>query len=69
LRCADITSGDADVEFSVDIKQAIKNGGFAANPVTDVYWPREELYREGRDEKTPAIDKADQNADEPESDT
>lgn len=68
LRCAGITSGDADVEFSVDIKQAIKDGGFAADPITDVYWPREDLYREGKDEETPEADDADQNADEPESD-
>ena len=68
LRCSGITSGDADAEFSVDIKQAIKDGGFAADPITDVYWPREELYREGKDEETPEADDADQNADEPESD-
>ncbi len=74
LRCTGITSADADVEFSVDVKQAIKDGGFAANPITDVYWPREELYREGKDEETPEAeeadqnDEADQNKDEPERD-
>lgn len=69
LRCTGITSGEMDVEFSVDIKQAIKEGGFAADPITDVYWPREELYREGKDEETPEGDEADQNeGGEPEGD-
>lgn len=68
LRCTGVTSGDADVDLSVDIKQAIRDGVFAADPITDVYWPREELYREGKDEETPEAIEADQNADEPESD-
>jgi CRISPR-associated protein Csb1 len=68
LLCTGITSGDADVELSIDIKQAIKDCGFAADPITDVYWPREELYREGKDEETPEVDEADQNEDGPESD-
>ena len=68
LRCTSITNGAADVEFSVDINQAIKDGSFAADPITDVYWPRKELYREGKDEETPEADDADQNEDEPESD-
>jgi CRISPR-associated protein Csb1 len=65
LRCTSITSGDAGMELSVDIKQAIKNAGFAAAPITDVYWPREELYREGVDDGSPEADDADE--DEPES--
>jgi len=68
LRCVGVTSGDTDAEFSVDVKQAIKNGGFATEPVTDVYWPREELYREGKDEETPEANEADQNAGEPSTD-
>lgn len=67
LRCTGITSGDADVELSIDIKEAIKDGGFTADPVTDVFWPREDLYREGKEEETPEADAVDQNADEPES--
>lgn len=69
LRCTGITCGDADVELSVDIKQAIKDAGFAPNPVTDVYWPREELYREGHaDDGSPEADDAGQDEDEQESD-
>lgn len=69
LRCTRIMSGTEAVELSVDIKQAIKDGGFTANPIiTDVYWPREELYREGKDDQTPQADDADQNEDEPEGD-
>lgn len=67
LRCTGITSAGADVEFSVDIKQAIRDGGFAADPITDVYWPRDDLYREGKDEKTPEADESDQNEGETES--
>jgi CRISPR-associated protein Csb1 len=58
LRCANLKSGDKDVEIEVDIKQAIteaafrseKNGdGTPKSPIiTDVFWPREELYREAQ---------------------
>ena len=64
LRCTDITSGDAAVEISVDIKQAIKDGGFAADPITDVYWPERSSTGRGKDEATSEADGADQNEDE-----
>lgn len=69
LRCTGITCGDADVELSVDIKEAIKDAGFAPNPVTDVYWPRDELYREGQEnDGSQEADDAGQDGDEQESD-
>lgn len=68
LQCTGITNGDADVELNVDIKQAMKDAGFGANPATDVYWPREELYREGEDDKGTEVGDDDQNNDEPAGD-
>lgn len=68
LRCTSITSGDADVELSVNIQQALKGAHFPEAPITDVYWPREELYREGADDKTLAAGDAQPDEDEPESD-
>jgi CRISPR-associated protein Csb1 len=50
LRCVSVRSGEQDVEIDVDIKGAIGKAGFAPAPrITDVWWPREELYREGKD--------------------
>ena len=47
LRRVSLKSGGKDVEINVDIKEAIKAVSF--NGITDVFWPREELYREGND--------------------
>lgn len=48
LRCTTLKNGDQEVEIEVDIKAAISNAGFSKQPITDVFWPREELYREGQ---------------------
>jgi CRISPR-associated protein Csb1 len=56
LRSVSLKSGEQDVEISVEIKDAImaaafRNGDSAKLPiVTDVFWPREELYREGKED-------------------
>jgi CRISPR-associated protein Csb1 len=47
LRCTSLTNGDSEVELQLNIGQAICAAGFSGEPITDVYWPREELYREG----------------------
>ncbi len=47
LRCTTLKSYDQEVEFDVDIGTAITAAGFGTQPVTEVFWPREELYREG----------------------
>jgi CRISPR-associated protein Csb1 len=36
------------VEIDVNMQEAINEAGFDKLPVTDVFWPREELYREGQ---------------------
>lgn len=52
LRCESVKSGEHEVELVVDIKEAIKGAGFTSDPrITDLWWPREELYREGKDEE------------------
>ena len=49
LRRTTLKSYEQEVEIDVNIKQAIKAAGFDKQPITDVFWPREELYREGQD--------------------
>lgn len=48
LRCTTLTSYERDVEFDVDISAAITAAQFGKDPVTDIFWPRDELYREGQ---------------------
>lgn len=50
LRCTTLRSYEQEVELDVDIGTAIGAAGFGAQPITDVFWPREELYREGQAE-------------------
>ncbi len=67
LRCISVKDGRQDVELAVDIKKSVNDAGFTTDPrITDVYWPREELYREGREdeENKGTEDAADQAADE-----
>lgn len=47
LRCNTLKSGEQDIEIGVNIKELLKAVGFGEHPITDVFWPREELYREG----------------------
>ncbi len=36
----------------IDMKGAISNAGFNTTPrVTDIWWPREELYRESKEKE------------------
>ncbi len=48
LRRTAFKSYEQDVEIEVDIKAAISAAGFGEQRITDVFWPREELYREGQ---------------------
>ena len=50
LRQTTLKSYDKEVEIDVDIQAAISAAGFGEQSVTDVFWPREELYREGQAE-------------------
>ncbi|MCK9538301.1 type I-U CRISPR-associated protein Cas7 [Dokdonella sp.] len=56
LRCATLKRYEQEVEFDVDIGTAINAAAFGARPVTDVFWPREELYREGQAEAAKSAD-------------
>ena len=49
LRRSSLQSEGEDVALDVDIKHAIEAANFGEQPVTDVFWPRDELYREGAD--------------------
>ncbi len=52
LLCTTIQSGGKEVGIEVDIRTAIANAGFSKESITDVFWPREELYREGQADST-----------------
>lgn len=49
LQRSSLQSEGEDIVLKVDIQNAIKDAGFGEQPITDVFWPREELYREGAD--------------------
>ncbi|MCL2777223.1 MAG: type I-U CRISPR-associated protein Cas7 [Polyangiaceae bacterium] len=68
LRCTALQSDGTDVdlkELDVNIKTAIVDAGFGNQPITDVFWPREELYREGKSDKDD-VDNADEDSEETE---
>jgi CRISPR-associated protein Csb1 len=70
LRSSALIEGDAEVVLQPDIREAIREAGFPENPITDVYWPREELYREAEVEQEDAEQKdakADAGEDEDQS--
>ncbi len=70
LRLVSLKDGDGDVELKVDIGGAIAQAGFKDRGVTDVYWPREELYREAREDADAASDdKGEQDDEEEEAET
>jgi CRISPR-associated protein Csb1 len=48
LRRTSLKRGTQDVEIEVDIGAAIEAATFSKQPITDVFWPREELYRENQ---------------------
>lgn len=64
LRRTTLKSYEHEVEFDVEIRTAISAASFNARPITDVFWPREELYREGQAEvaKNAADDEASEEA-------
>ena len=53
LQCENLRQGERNVEINVDIKQAMQDADFKDPRVTDVYWPREELYREVEEQASP----------------
>jgi CRISPR-associated protein Csb1 len=59
LRCTTLKSDEQEIGLDVDIKAAITAASFGEQPVTDVFWPRQELYREGQAEAASSADKSD----------
>jgi CRISPR-associated protein Csb1 len=60
LRCTALVSYEQEVELDVDIGAEIKAAGFGPQPITDVFWPREELYREGKAEAAKSAEEDDE---------
>lgn len=58
LRCSALETHGGVVEIDINIAQAIKDAGLDKLPITDVFWPREELYRPGKEqgEESPSDD-------------
>jgi len=56
LRCKTLESYDQEVVLDVDIAAAINSACFSGQRVTDVFWPREELYREGKPDAPSSAD-------------
>lgn len=62
LRRTELQSNGVDITIDVDIKSAMKGAGFyegdtpKTSNVTDVFWPREELYREGQTDAAKTTD-------------
>jgi CRISPR-associated protein Csb1 len=59
LRRETFKNHEQEVELDVDIAAAISTAGFGAQGITDVFWPREELYREGQAEAAKSADEDD----------
>jgi CRISPR-associated protein Csb1 len=52
LKCAKLTDDNGhEVTIEVNIQNAINQAGFQEPRVTDIFWPREELYRAGEEEE------------------
>ncbi len=51
LRCARLTDDRQEVTIDLNIRDAISQAGFEDPRVTDIFWPREELYRPGEEEE------------------
>ncbi|MFT4099642.1 MAG: type I-U CRISPR-associated protein Cas7 [Burkholderiaceae bacterium] len=66
LRRTALKSYEQDVELKVGIKAAISAAGFGEQPITDVFWPREELYREGQTNDSDNTPNKEENKDETE---
>jgi len=49
LECVSVKQGGHELKIEVDITNAIKNAGFEEPRITDIYWPRKELYREAEE--------------------
>lgn len=50
LKCTKLTDENGqEVNIEVNIRDAIKAAGFQKPEVTDIFWPKEELYRAGED--------------------
>jgi CRISPR-associated protein Csb1 len=52
LKCARLTDDKGqEVTIDVNIQDAIKAAGFQQPEVTDIFWPKEELYRAGEEKE------------------
>ncbi|MGH7117372.1 MAG: hypothetical protein ACREE9_23120 [Stellaceae bacterium] len=60
LELVSLKHGERDAELDVNIKAAVNRAAFRAEGdqapiITDIYWPHDELYREGSDDDKPSF--------------
>ncbi|MBX3300717.1 MAG: hypothetical protein KF693_00720 [Nitrospira sp.] len=74
LRRTTLKSGKQDVEIKVDIQQVIRDAAFRSEKtdgappiITDVFWPREELYRKGKADEDSQTSNDDPNEEQDEN--
>lgn len=73
LELVSLKHSEQDVRLDVNMKDAIKSAAFRAEDdqtpiVTDIYWPHNELYREGKDDnKSVSVDGNDNGAEDGDS--
>lgn len=72
LQLVSLKQGDQEVVIDVNIATAIENAAFrsgkdAGDPVTDIFWPREDLYQEPPEEESAAKDGQEEEEDEEET--
>jgi CRISPR-associated protein Csb1 len=64
LKCVSLKQGEDQVEIQVNIKEAIDAAGFEEPRITDVYWSREELYREAEEKESEGEGEGEDEGDE-----
>ncbi len=66
FQCMSLKHGEEDAEVNVNIIQAIQEAEFKDPRVTDIYWPREELYREAKEPAHKEGESEESDSEEPE---
>jgi CRISPR-associated protein Csb1 len=69
LELVSLKQGERDAKLNVDIKDAIEGAAFRSGDrqdpiITDIYWPHDELYRDGNDDDKSGSSGGDDNGSE-----
>jgi CRISPR-associated protein Csb1 len=64
LKCTSLKSGGKEAEITVNMQRAIESAEFRLQGVTDIYWPREQLYSEADGESNESAQPDEEAGDE-----